>query len=72
MYISEFFGLFILSALIGLANVSGIGGGGITVPLVALCWGFTTKESIAISGATIFWGSILRFFWNINKRHPYK
>ena len=40
---TEFFGLFVLSALIGMANVGGIGGGGITVPIVAICWGFTTK-----------------------------
>ena len=43
MYLPEFVGLGVLSALVGLANVSGIGGGGITVPLVSLCWGFTTK-----------------------------
>jgi len=43
MYAPEFVGLFVLSALVGLANVSGIGGGGITVPLVGLCWGFQTK-----------------------------
>ena len=40
MYSTEFFGLLILSALIGMANVGGIGGGGITVPVVAICWGF--------------------------------
>jgi len=43
MFVSEFVGLFVLSALIGMANVGGIGGGGMTVPLVAICWGFTTK-----------------------------
>lgn len=72
MFIPEFVGLFVLSALVGLANVSGIGGGGITVPLVSLCWGFSTKEAIALSGATIFWGSIVRFFYSINKKHPEK
>jgi len=72
MFISEFFGLFILSALVGMANVGGIGGGGMTVPLVAICWGFSTKESIAISGFTIFFGSVLRFFYGLNKKHPQK
>lgn len=68
----EFVGIFMLSALVGLANVSGIGGGGITVPLVALCWGFSTKEAIALSGATIFWGSIVRFIYKYNDKHPIK
>jgi uncharacterized membrane protein YfcA len=72
MYAEEFWGLFTLSALVGMANVGGIGGGGITVPLVAICWGFSTREAIAISGATIFWGSIVRFFWSIDKKHPEK
>lgn len=72
MFISEFFGLFILSALVGMANVGGIGGGGMTVPLVAICWGFSTKESIAISGFTIFFGAVLRFFYGLNKKHPQK
>lgn len=72
MYATEFVGLFTLSALVGMANVGGIGGGGITVPIVAICWGFTTKEAIALSGATIFWGSIVRFFWSIDKKHPEK
>lgn len=72
MFMLEFVGLFVLSALVGLANVSGIGGGGITVPLVAICWGFSTKEAIAISGATIFWGSIVRFAYSSGKKHPEK
>jgi uncharacterized membrane protein YfcA len=72
MFAIEFIGVFVLSALIGMANVGGIGGGGITVPLVAICWGFTTKQSIAISGATIFLGAIVRFFYSIDKKHPEK
>jgi uncharacterized membrane protein YfcA len=72
MFLEEFWGLFVLSALVGMANVGGIGGGGITVPLVAICWGFSTREAIALSGATIFWGSIVRFFWSIDKKHPEK
>ena len=72
MYAPEFVGLFLLSALVGLANVSGIGGGGITVPLVGLCWGFSTKKAIALSGATIFFGQIVRFIYQIKNKHPEK
>jgi uncharacterized membrane protein YfcA len=61
-----------LPALVGLANVAGIGGGGITVPIVMICWGFSTKESVAISGATIFVGSVVRFFYSIDRKHPEK
>lgn len=61
-----------MPALVGLANVAGIGGGGITVPIVMICWGFSTKESVAISGATIFVGSVVRFFYSIDRKHPEK
>lgn len=43
IYASEFFGFLVLPALVGVANVGGIGGGGLTVPLVMICWGFTKK-----------------------------
>lgn len=72
MLAPEFVGIFVLSALIGMANVGGIGGGGMTVPLVAICWGFSTKQSIAISGCTIFIGAIVRFFYSYDKKHPEK
>ena len=62
----------ILPTLVGLANVAGIGGGGITVPIVMICWGFNTKESVAISSATIFVGSVVRFFYSIDRKHPEK
>jgi uncharacterized membrane protein YfcA len=72
MFAVEFGGIFLLSALVGMANIAGVGGGGITVPLVAMCWGFTTKEAIAISGLTIFTGAVMRFYYSINKKHPEK
>jgi uncharacterized membrane protein YfcA len=42
------------------------------VPIVMICWGFSTKESVAISGATIFVGSVVRFFYSIDRKHPEK
>jgi hypothetical protein len=72
IYEAEFAGFLILPTLVGLANVAGIGGGGITVPMVILCWGFETKEAVAISGATIFVGSVVRFFYSIDRKHPEK
>ena len=37
-----------------------------------ICWGFDTKQSVAISGATIFVGSIVRFFYTMDRKHPEK
>lgn len=72
IYEAEFLGFLVLPALVGMANVGGIGGGGLTVPLVMICWGFTKKQSIAISGASIFFGSVMRYFYSLNRRHPEK
>jgi len=68
----EFLGLIVLPILIGFANVGGIGGGGLTVPLLMTFWGFNTKESIAISGSMQFVGSVVRYFYSFNSKHPEK
>jgi uncharacterized membrane protein YfcA len=41
--------------------MSGLGGGGITIPILIYFFKFETKEAIAISGFTIFIGSLTRF-----------
>jgi uncharacterized membrane protein YfcA len=48
--------------LLGLANIAGIGGGGLVIPLAMGCWGFSTSEAVAISNSTSFLGAMLRFF----------
>lgn len=55
-----------------LSVMSGLGGGGITVPLLMIFYQMDTKSSVAISGFTILLGSIARFFFTINNRHPNK
>jgi uncharacterized membrane protein YfcA len=72
IYPIEFLGLLCLPILIGFANVGGIGGGGLTIPLLITFWGFNTKESIALSGFMQFVGSIVRYFYSVNTRHPEK
>jgi uncharacterized membrane protein YfcA len=52
--------------------VGGIGGGGLTIPLLMSFWGFNTKESIAISGFQAFVGAVVRYFYSFNSRHPEK
>ena len=55
-----------------LAVMSGIGGGGIIVPLLMVFYKLSTKEAIAVSGFTILTGSICRFVITLNQRHPDK
>ena len=46
----EFLGMVVLPFLMAMANIGGITGGGLTVPLLITFWGFGMKEAIAISG----------------------
>jgi len=62
----------VLPILLALANVGGVGGGGLIIPVTMALFQFTTKEAIAISGFTILVGSIARFIVTINERHPEK
>jgi len=55
-----------------MANVGGVGGGGLIIPFLMTFWGFTTKESIAISNMTIAVGAIIRFFMSLKQKHPDK
>ena len=72
IYRSEFIGVLVLTVLIALANVGGVGGGGLIIPIIMALFGFHTKEAIAISGFTIFTGSVARFIYSYNQRHPEK
>ena len=68
----EFAGVIILPVLLGMANVGGIGGGGLIIPFLMTFWGFDTKEAIAISNMTIFVGAITRYLYNYKQKHPEK
>ena len=64
--------MLVLTVLIALANVGGIGGGGLIIPIIMAFFSFSTKEAIAISGFTIFTGSVARYIYAYNQRHPEK
>jgi len=66
----EIGGIFVLTLLLALSNMAGIGGGGIIVPLLMAFFKFETKDAIPISGFTILIGSLTRFFVNIGEMHP--
>jgi uncharacterized membrane protein YfcA len=68
----EIVGTFVLTFLMAVALMSGIGGGGIIVPLLMVFYRLSTKEAIAVSGFSILVGSIGRYILTINSRHPEK
>lgn len=72
MHYKEVEGTIILTLLMTLAVISGIGGGGIIVSLLMVYYKLSIHESIAVSGLTIFLGSLARFIMTINNRHPEK
>ena len=72
VYGIEVVGLIIFCAFMALANVAGVGGGGVAIPLIMAFFGFDTKTAIAISSFTIFCCTTARFFLNINSKHPEK
>ena len=68
---SEVVGFTVLPLLLGLANIGGIGGGGLIIPVAMACWGFPTANAVAISNSTVFLGALLRFFgFSMRLKHP--
>ena len=65
-------GTIVLTILMSMAVMSGIGGGGIIVPLLMVFFELSTKQAVAVSGFTILCGSLSRFFFTLKQRHPTK
>ena len=72
MHSQEAIGLAVLAVMLAMANVGGVGGGGLIIPIIMAFFKFTTKGAIALSGFTIFTGSLARFIYAYNMRHPDK
>ena len=69
---TEIIGIIVLPLLLGMANIAGIGGGGVVIPLAMGCWGFSTPAAVAISNSTVFLGSIIRYLgFSIKEQHPH-
>ena len=62
MLTTEVVGIIVLPFLLGIANIAGIGGGGLIIPVMISLFGFRTRSSIAISNSTIFMGAMVRYF----------
>ena len=69
---TEIGGYFVFAVIKALSNVAGIGGGGISVPIVMAMYGFETKSAVAISSFAIFITSLASFIVNFYKKHPEK
>ena len=65
-------GLIVFSIVMALANIAGIGGGGIAIPILIAFFFFTTKTAIAISSFSIFLTTFARFIMNFKEKHPDK
>ena len=66
----EIVGTVVLTILMALSVMAGIGGGGIVVPMLMAFYSLDTKSSIAISGFTIFTGAITRYIVTWTHEHP--
>jgi len=68
----EYGGIVVFSIMMALANIAGIGGGGIAIPIVMAFFHFNTKPAIAISSFSIFMTTLARFVMNFKLAHPEK
>ncbi len=68
----EIGGYFVFAIVKALSNIAGIGGGGISVPILLGFFHFDTKRAVAISSFSIFVTSLASFIINFKKRHPEK
>lgn len=68
----EIEGTFVMIVLLTLAVLSGVGGGGIVVPMLMSYFMIGMKEAIVISGFTIVVGSVTRYFSILKAKHPEK
>jgi uncharacterized membrane protein YfcA len=66
----EIVGGFVLMVIIGMAAASGIGGGGLVMPIVIIFFGFYAPEAVPLSNFSILTAAVLRFIMNFSQKHP--
>ena len=72
MFGLEFWGMLMVITVLIIANMGGLGGGGIVLPVCMLFFRFDAKNSIALSNSSIFVASTIIYFLNSPKSHPLK
>jgi hypothetical protein len=68
----EIGGYFVFAFVKAMSNIAGIGGGGVSVPILMGMFGFDTKPAVAISSFAIFITTLASFVINFRKKHPEK
>lgn len=68
----EFWGLVTTFVILWFTNMGGLGGGGSIVPISMLFFRFDAKNAIALSNASIFVSSLIRFVLLARRPHPLK
>ena len=68
----ELWGMIVVMLCLILANMGGVGGGGMVVPIAILFFKFDPKNAIALSNFSIFLSSGIRYVLNAGKSHPLK
>jgi len=61
----EWGGYFVITILMTLCNVAGIGGGAIDQPIMQTFFKFEIKESIALSSFVIFMAATARYIYSL-------
>lgn len=69
---SEFWGFIAVFWILWIANMGGVGGAGMLVPVVITFFKFDPKNAIALSNFSIFLASLQRYLLNSGKPHPLK
>ena len=69
---SEYVGMFILLINMVCCNAAGMGGGGTVIPLAMLLFGFNPTDALTLSNLTIGVSGVVRYFYDLKKRHPLK
>jgi uncharacterized membrane protein YfcA len=68
----EFWGMVMVFAVLWVANMGGIGGGGMLVPVCMIFFRFNATNAIPLSNFSIFLSSVQRCLLNSKKSHPLK
>ena len=68
----EILGCFVLPLMLGFANIGGIGGGGLIIPVLMALFGFGPQNAVALSNSTIFVAATIRYFmFSIHEKNPH-
>jgi uncharacterized membrane protein YfcA len=67
---AQIVGSFVLYFSSTLSAAAGVGGGALNVPIFYLIWGFTYRESVVMSLATLMGNYLCQVIINLPERHP--